>query len=137
MADSFQFELLKPDGQLLATQATEVVVPGEGGYFGVRADHHPMLALLGIGVLEVYGADGEKYHFAVSDGFCEVDANKTTVLAEVAEAADGIDAERAQRARDRALERLKTLDAQSVDMERAQAALDRAEVRLRVAAYRM
>jgi F-type H+-transporting ATPase subunit epsilon len=134
MAETFQFELLKPDGRLLAVEASEVVIPGVNGYFGVRADHHPLLSLLGVGVLTVRKADGTEEHFAVADGHCEVCSDKVTVLAEVAESAEEVDVKRAERARERATERIKKLDAASVDMPRAQSALERAEVRLRVAA---
>ena len=57
------------------------------------------------------------------------------VIRLVGEASDGVDVKRAERARDRALERIKKLDAGAVDMPRAQIALERAEVRLRVAAH--
>jgi F-type H+-transporting ATPase subunit epsilon len=58
--------------------------------------------------------------------------DKVTILAEVAERPQEIDIERAQKARDRAEQRLKSNDTQ-VDYTRAEDALQRAETRLRVA----
>ena len=72
--------------------------------------------------------------FAIGGGFLEVHSDKVTVLADVAENADEIDAERAEEARKRAEERLQNpnTDQTSVDLARAQASLQRALLRLNV-----
>ena len=69
---------------------------------------------------------------AVNGGFAEVISDQLTVLAETAELADSIDRTRAEEARDRARDRLKTRRDPEVDIERAEAALARAINRLRV-----
>jgi F-type H+-transporting ATPase subunit epsilon len=58
--------------------------------------------------------------------------DKVTILAETAERADEIDVKRAQEARQRAEERLKS-GKTDVDFDRAEDALQRAETRLDVA----
>ena len=55
------------------------------------------------------------------------------ILAEAAEKAEEIDIARAQRARDRAVERLARWGEESIDVLRAQAALARALIRIEVA----
>jgi F-type H+-transporting ATPase subunit epsilon len=68
----------------------------------------------------------------VAWGFAEVLPDKVTILAETAERAEEIDVKRAQEAKTRAEQRLKSSDTET-DFARAQNALDRAETRLQVA----
>jgi F-type H+-transporting ATPase subunit epsilon len=69
---------------------------------------------------------------AVAWGFAEVLPDKVTILAETAERAEDIDVSRAERARQRAQERL-TKGGSETDYSRCQVALERAETRLQVA----
>ncbi|MFI5118753.1 MAG: ATP synthase delta/epsilon chain alpha-helix domain-containing protein, partial [Terriglobales bacterium] len=69
---------------------------------------------------------------SVAWGFMEVLPDKVTILAEAAERPQEIDVERAQKAKDRAEQRLKSNNPQ-VDYTRAEDALQRAETRLNVA----
>src|ERR671925_480929 len=118
---------------LVAAEADEVVVPGSEGYFGVLPGHAPLLATLGIGEL-TYRIGREEYHVAVSGGFCEVRNDKVIVLADSAELPAEIDRARAERARDRAEQRLSGRSGEDVDYARANAALARALIRLQVVA---
>jgi F-type H+-transporting ATPase subunit epsilon len=68
----------------------------------------------------------------VAWGFVEVLPDKVTILAEAAERPPEIDIARAQKAKERAEQRLKSSDPQ-VDYTRAEDALQRAEARLSVA----
>ena len=67
-------------------------------------------------------------------GFLVVQKERTTVLTRSAERPEEIDVERAQRAKQRAEERL-TERNPAIEVARAQAALQRALARLKVAAY--
>jgi F-type H+-transporting ATPase subunit epsilon len=80
-----------------------------------------------------YRKGGQKFYLSVAGGFIEVLPDKVTVLAQIAERAEQIDVVRAERAKQRAEERL-TKAAGEVDVERAQASLARAAIRLQVAA---
>jgi F-type H+-transporting ATPase subunit epsilon len=68
----------------------------------------------------------------VAWGFAEVLPDKVTILAETAELAEDIDVPRAEAARKRALEHIKTAEDTAAYEEAAQA-LARAEARLAVA----
>jgi F-type H+-transporting ATPase subunit epsilon len=68
----------------------------------------------------------------VAWGFAEVLPDKVTILAEAAERPQEIDVERAQKAKDRAEQWLKSNNT-DVDYPRAEDALQRAETRLIVA----
>ena len=71
---------------------------------------------------------------AVAGGFAEVRNDKVIVLADTAELPAEIDRARADRARDRAEQRLSGRGGEDVDYARAAAALARALVRLQVVA---
>src|SRR5205085_11504252 len=122
-----------PSRLVIAEQVDEIVVPGIEGYFGVLPGHAPLLSTLGIGEL-MYRIGRDERHAAVSGGFCEVRNDKVIVLADSAELPGEIDRARADRARDRAEQRLSGRSGEDVDYARAAGALARALIRLQVVA---
>jgi F-type H+-transporting ATPase subunit epsilon len=133
VADHLTLELVTPT-KLVASETTvdEVVVPGSEGYFGVLPGHAPLLATLGIGEL-TYRIGREEHHVAVAGGFAEVRNDKVIILADTAEKPDEIDRARAERAKERAEQRLSGRLPEEIDYVRAMAALARALTRLQVA----
>jgi F-type H+-transporting ATPase subunit epsilon len=117
---------------LVNEQVDEVEIPGSEGYFGVLPGHTPLLALLGAGELW-YRQGQEKHYLMVAFGFAEVQPDRVTMLAEIAERAEEIDVPRAEAARNRAQERMAkpTVD---MDAERARIALMKSLIRIQVAA---
>ena len=132
MADRLTLEIATPTRLVVSEQVDEVVAPGVEGYFGVLPGHAPFLTTLGVGEL-TYRTGREEFHLAVADGFCEVRNDKVIVLADTAERPDEIDRDRAERARQRAEQRLAGRGPDEIDYARAQAALARALSRLQVA----
>jgi F-type H+-transporting ATPase subunit epsilon len=126
-------EVATPTRLVVAESVDEVVVPGTEGYFGVLPGHAPLLATVGIGEL-TYRKGREEFHLAVAGGFAEVRQDKVIVLADSAERPAEIDRERAERARQRAEQRLAGRSQEDVDYARAMCALARALTRLQVAA---
>ena len=133
MAERLTLELATPTRMLVAETADEVVVPGSEGYFGVLPGHAPLLATLGIGELR-YRIGREERQVAVAGGFAEVRNDKVIVLADTAELPQDIDRARAERARERAEQRLSGRSREDVDYARALASLARALTRLQVIA---
>ena len=131
MAERLTLELATPTRMVVADTVDEVVVPGSEGYFGVLPGHAPLLATLGIGEL-TYRLGREERHVAVAGGFAEVRNDKVIVLADTAELPQDIDRARAERARERAEQRLSGRSQDEVDYARAAAALARALTRLQV-----
>ena len=131
MAERLTLELATPTRMVVADTVDEVVVPGSEGYFGVLPGHAPLLATLGIGEL-TYRSGREERHVAVSGGFAEVRNDKVIVLADTAELPQDIDRTRAERARDRAEQRLSGRAHDETDYARAGAALARALTRIQV-----
>ena len=125
-----QLQIVSAERSLVNETVDEVEIPGADGYFGVLPGHTPLLALLGTGELW-YRKGSERTYLAIALGFAEVQPDRVTILAEVAEKAADIDTARADAARKRAEERLAnpTID---MDFERARIALLKALIRLQV-----
>ena len=132
MAESFQLEIVTPEKQVVSDTAEEVQIPGKKGYLGILPGHAPLITELSVGEI-IYRKEGQPRYLSVAWGFAEVLPTKVTILAEAAERPEEIDVRRAQEAKQRAEERLKSQDP-STDYERALYALKRADVRLDVAA---
>jgi F-type H+-transporting ATPase subunit epsilon len=130
--DQLTLEIATPTRLAVSDQVDEVVVPGIEGYFGVLPGHAPFLTTLGIGEI-TYRKGREEFHLAVAGGFCEVRNDKVIVLADMAERPEEIDRDRAERARQRAEQRLAGRTQEEIDYARASAALARALTRLQVA----
>ena len=128
-------EIVTPDRALVTEQVDEVELPGSDGYFGVLPGHTPLLASLSVGELW-YRIGQEKHFLSIAFGFAEVLPERVTVLAQIAERAQDIDIERAERAKQRAEERLQAtkLSPQAeMDFERARIAMMKSLIRLQVA----
>jgi F-type H+-transporting ATPase subunit epsilon len=131
MADTFQLEIVTPSKLLVKEAAAEAQIPGVNGYLGILPGHAPLISELGVGEI-TYKTGGGAYTLSVAWGFVEVLPDKVTILAEAAERPQEIDVARAQKARERAEQRLKSNDPKT-DYTRAEDALQRAETRLNVA----
>src|SRR5262245_30069626 len=127
-----QLQIVSPERSLVSEQVDEVQVPGADGYFGVLPGHTPLLALLGAGELW-YRQGTEKIYLLIAFGFAEVQPDRVTILAQIAEKPEEIDVERAQAAKKRAEERL-ARPAVDMDAERARISLMKALIRLQVSA---
>ncbi len=131
MGKKFKVEIVTPEKVVFSGEVESLVVPADRGYLGVLAGHAPLLAALRAGEILMRGEGGEA-RYATSGGFMEVTPGRTSLLTESAEEIGAIDAARAEKARQRAAERLASAD-KTVDKERARAALERAQNRLRAA----
>jgi len=130
MAGTFKLEIATPDRLMVSADVTEAQVPGEGGYLGILPGHAPLLSALQPGVIS-YGHDGRTDRLVVTWGYVEVLPTHVTVLAEAAEKVEEVDVARAEKALQRALDRLKS-SSLDVDVARAQASVSRATARLHV-----
>jgi F-type H+-transporting ATPase subunit epsilon len=126
-------EIVTPDRALVHEEVDEVVVPGTEGELGFLPGHTPLLTTLKVGELW-YRQGPEKHYLAIAFGFAEVLPDRVTILAQVAERAQDIDITRAERAKQRAEERLARPTAYAdQDFERARVAMMKSLIRLQVA----
>ena len=128
-------ELVTPERHVLAEEDVDVVIaPGIEGELAVLPSHAPLVTELRSGVI-VLRRSNEEEVLAVSGGFLEVLGDTVTVLADTSERSEEIDLERAQEARDRALEAMEMTMTPSEVLE-ARIRLMRALARIRAAQRR-
>jgi F-type H+-transporting ATPase subunit epsilon len=134
MAQTFQLEIVTPDRLVVNDVAEELQMPGKSGYLGILPGHAPLITELAVGEIS-YRSAGDVHFLAVAWGFAEVLPEKVTILTEIAERPAEIDVARAEQAKQRAQERLKS-PAPELEYQRAESALQRAETRIDVAKKR-
>ena len=126
---SIELQIVVPDRAVVKEQVDEIEIPGVDGYFGVLPGHTPLMAALSVGEMW-YRKGQERTYLALAYGFAEVLPDRVTILAQLAERAEEIDQERAERARERASGRLEGKS--DVDYARARIALMKSLTRLQV-----
>jgi len=125
-----QVELVTPEKILYSGQASFVRARTvSGGEIAFLTGHAKFIGALEICAVKIIQESGSELFVAVHGGFVEVSDDTVTILSDVAELQDDIDASRAEEARARAEAELRN----NPDDAEAQAALKRAEIRLEVA----
>lgn len=135
MAETIQVDIVTPEKVIYSEAADMVTAPGTLGEFGVLPGHAAFVTTLEVGEAVVKKGNTE-YRMALSGGFAEVADDKCIILADTAEEAQDIDVARAEAAKEKATDRLRTLGPDDSQYQEAAAALRRAENRIRVAAKR-
>ena len=79
-----RLQIVSADRSLVNETVDEVEIPAADGYFGVLPGHTPLLAVLGAGELW-YRQGQDKHYLAIAFGFAEVQAERVTILAQIAE----------------------------------------------------
>lgn len=113
---SFNLKIITADGVKFEGQAAGVLVRSVTGNVSIWAKHIDYVTALGIGKAVITNENGEKKYAACSGGVLSVMKGDVTVLASTFEWQDEIDLERAEKALDKAKERL----AQAKDDKKAQ-----------------
>ena len=132
MADKIQLEVVTPERRVLADPVDMVTVPGLGGELGILPGHTPLISQLQTGVL-TYVAEGKSSQLHVSGGFVEVRDDHVSVLAEVAERPDEIDAARAKLSRDQLEKQINAWSGSEDDLAIAKTEFERSVVRMQLA----
>ncbi|MEP6706734.1 MAG: F0F1 ATP synthase subunit epsilon [Pyrinomonadaceae bacterium] len=135
MPDKLQLEVVTPQRRVVAESVDAVTVPGLGGELGILPGHTPLISQLQTGVLS-FSQGGAAHQLHVSGGFVEVKDDHVSVLAEVAERPEEIDAARARLQRERVEKQLNAWSGTEEDFEKTRAKLERSMVRLQLASNR-
>ncbi|MCM1026852.1 MAG: ATP synthase F1 subunit epsilon [Roseburia sp.] len=132
MADksSFLLRVITPDRIFYENQVEMVEFNTTEGEIGVLPGHVPLTVILKPGRLDITEAE-ENRTAALHAGFAEILPDRVTILAEIIEWPEEIDADRAEAARERAEERLRSKTPET-DLVRAETALQRAIARIQV-----
>ena len=129
--DCFTLKIVTPERTFYEGSATMLEMNTTEGEMGVYPRHIPMTVIIAPGVLNIYEETGGVKKAALHAGFAEILPDQITILAEIIEWPSEIDEKRAEEARRRAEERLRT-KAAGIDIIRAEAALHRALTRIDV-----
>ncbi len=132
----FHFVLVTPERKVLDKEIVQATLPVIDGDVTILADHISYIAALKSGEVRLVFADGSDEILAISSGFLEFGKNILTVLADTAERAEEIDAERAAQAVARAEEAKKQKDLGEMEYATVAAQLEKELARLRVARKR-
>ena len=127
---NFRLEIITPERVFYEGDVNMVEFNTTEGEIGVYKGHVPMTVIINPGVLTISEADRAK-NTALHAGFVEILQDKVTVLAESVEWPEEIDKARAEAAKARAEERLRTKTPET-DIMRAETALQRAIARINV-----
>ena len=128
----FSLKIVTPDGMEYEGHAEEVIVRTTTGDLGILAGHVDCVAPLGMG-RATFILDGQKRYAACIGGILSMSKGALTLVPTTFEWAEDIDADRADRAAERAKAILSGKNVQSADIAVAEAKLKRALIRKNVA----
>ncbi len=131
MAEQLQLEIVTPERRVLAEAVDAVQLPCLGGELGILPGHTPLISQLQTGVL-AYTRGGTSHQLHVSGGFVEVNADRVSVLAEVAERPEDIDAAQARSEREEAEKLMNSASSSEEESAMARERFERAQVRLQL-----
>ena len=89
-SELIKFELVSPARLVKSEPVEMVVVPCSEGDIGVLPGHAPLIATVRPGVISIYAGGKVSDSIFVAGGFCEVTAERCTMLAEEAESLSSI-----------------------------------------------
>ena len=130
MEQKIKLEVMTPERLLVQDQVAEVIAPGTEGEFGVRPGHCNFLTSLGVGELR-YRIDDQWQYLALSGGYAQVEPERVTVLAQLAEWPEEIDLERAEEAVRKAQELIAS-PGKAEEIKAARRSLEKALLRVKV-----
>lgn len=124
----FELNMLTIDGKKYTGEVSRVSLPTSDGIRTILANHMDIVVPIEIGQIRLI-RENEREDVAVSEGIFKFSDNAGHLFVRTYEFADEIDTERAERAKNRAEEQLKT-EEDSREMIEAEYALKRAITRI-------
>ncbi|MBQ9840531.1 MAG: ATP synthase F1 subunit epsilon [Erysipelotrichaceae bacterium] len=120
--------LITPEGLYRTVETSRITIDTIDGQRGILSNHMPIVLMLKIGTLKTI-ENGKTKRYTINGGMMYFENNVANILSDAIEDIELIDVERAQKAADRANERL-AKKADNLDIQRAQLALARAMNRI-------
>ena len=87
--ETFEFEIVTPNGVIFNGKAQEATLPGSEGEFGVLPKHVSTVTTLDAGIVDFIREDGTKESVVINSGFVNVSENNVSVLIQDAVAISG------------------------------------------------
>ena len=127
----FSLDIYTPFGHYLSEQVDYLSLSSEEYKLGILADHAELISTVTICevIIEI---DGVRDSYATSGGMIKIKNNQVDLILETIEHADEIDLDRAQRAKERAENRLLQTDLEPMIVTTSRLALARALNRIRI-----
>jgi len=130
MPNTILVDIVSPEGQLFAGEASMVFVPATEGELGIAPRHAPLLTTMHPGVVRVQVAGQEEQTFYVGGGALEIQPSRVSILADTAARARDLDEAAAEAAKKAAEEAVRG-HKDKMDVAEAQAELARAVAQLK------
>jgi len=130
MPNTILVDIVSPEGQLFAGEASMVFVPATEGELGIAPRHAPLLTTMHPGVVRVQVAGQEEQTFYVGGGALEIQPSRVSILADTAARARDLDEAAAEAAKKAAEEAMRG-HKDKMDVAEAQAELARAVAQLK------
>ncbi|BDF58415.1 ATP synthase epsilon chain [Christensenellaceae bacterium] len=128
MASEFLVEILTPERSFFCDNAQSIIFPTEDGQMSIQKGHEAEVVTVVPGEVKIN--TGKKWLIcSVAEGFLEVRPDETIMFTQAAEWPEEIDVKRAERAKERAEERLRQRKS-AEEYRRNKIALARAMARL-------
>ncbi len=124
-------KLVTYQGDYKTLEVDSINLPTPQGRRGILPNHMPIMLPIDIGVMYVK-INGQQQRYTVSKGVFYFENNEATLLADTIEDVDEIDVDRAEIAKSKAEERLKSAS-KEIDIRRAEIALAKAVNRINAA----
>jgi F-type H+-transporting ATPase subunit epsilon len=127
---TFQLDILTPEHSFFSDPAEYVTVATPNGEIGVLAHHAPLVTPVAIGKVKLK-VDGVWKEAFISEGFMEVQHDRTVIFTQACEWPENIDVKRAEAVMQRAQEMMRH-QTSIREHKASQIAMARAMARLRV-----
>lgn len=131
MAD-LHLEIVTPEKKVFDEAVDVVTIPTASGEVGILPNHAPLISTLKPGILS-YTTRGATEKMVIAGGFIEVNSNKVSILADVAERPDEIDTEAARIEREATEKVLGGWKGTEEELEAELEKLEKAQARLQLA----
>ena len=129
MSEPLKLTILTPEREFYSGEVVEVLTESIEGSIAILPNHMPLITTLRPADTEITQKDGKKLTAFTSSGILEVKNNELKILCDDCEWPDEVDKKRAEEAKKRAEERLRS-HKDNIDVKRAQMALARALARI-------
>ncbi len=129
MAEQLRLEIVTPEKRVLDEKVEAVTLPGLNGEMQILAGHTPIISQLKSGIL-TYSQSGTSSRLMVSGGFVEVNHDRVSVLADIAENSDEVDTAQARLELTEAEKALSAWSGEESELATVQNKLERAQARL-------
>ncbi|MCQ2413819.1 MAG: ATP synthase F1 subunit epsilon [Clostridia bacterium] len=117
---TFPLQIVTPDGMVFDGEAVSLLIRSIGGDMAILAGHADFMTPLGTGHAKITLPDGTVKDASASGGFLSVKQGKVSAVTTTFEYAEDIDLARAEKAKEKAEEKLKTAtEGREIDLAKA------------------